>query len=151
MTATYTNDPSNRTIDAVRLLIYDRDVTTETDALLQDEEIQYFIDGQSDIRLAAAEAAEAVGAKFAGSEVRKQVGDLRIEFGDGRTMSYGQLASRLRLQAARRAMPFAGGLTKTGKSAVAADTDRVHTVFRRGMDDHERSGAVENERGILEF
>lgn len=151
MTATYTNSPATRNVDAVRLLIYDRDTIPATDALLQDEEIQYFIDGQSNIRLAAAEAAEAIGAKFAGSEVRKQVGDLRIEFGDGRTMTYGQLAAKLRLQAARRAVPFAGGLTKSGKDTVAKDTDRVQTVFRRGMDDHERTGAVENERGILEF
>ncbi len=151
MTATYTNSPGTRNIDAVRLLIYDRDTIPETDALLQDEEIQFFIDGQSNIRLAAAEAAEAIGAKFAGSESSKKVGDLWLDFGGGRTMTYGQLATQLRLQAARRAAPFAGGLTKSGKSAVAKDTDRVHTVFRRGMDDHERTGAVENERGILEF
>ena len=40
MTATYTNDPTNRPIDRVRLEIDDRDTIPETDALLTDEEIQ---------------------------------------------------------------------------------------------------------------
>ena len=139
MTATYTNDPANNQIDRVRLEIDDRDVTTETDALLTDEEIQYYIDTHSNILLAAAAAAEQLSAKFAGDPKKKKVGPLEIDYGlEGRAATFKAVAARLRAQVARRggANLFAGGLSQAKKRTEKALTDKVQPSFTIGQDDN---------------
>ncbi len=138
MTATYTNDPANRPIDRVRLEIDDRDVTTATDALLTDEEIQYFIDTHSNVLLAAAAAADQLAAKFAGDPKKKKVGPLEIDYGDeGRSAVFKAVAKRLRGQVARRSSNlFAGGLSKSKKIAERATPDKVQPPFTVGQDDN---------------
>ena len=139
MTATYTNDPANNQIDRVRLEIDDRDVTTETDALLTDEEIRYYIDTHSNILLAAAAAAEQLSAKFAGDPKTKKVGDLEIDYGsEGRAATFKAVAARLRAQVARRggANLFAGGLSQAKKRTEKAKTDKVQPSFTIGQDDN---------------
>ncbi len=150
MTATYTNQPGVRDVDTVRMLINDRDTIPATDAALSDEEIQFFVDNNSHIYLAAADAALAVGANYADGAVVKKVGDLQIEFGMGRTGTYQGLAKALRLQAARKAKPFAGGLTESGKDTAAADTDRVHPAFTVGGMDHQQAGEG-TDRGVIDY
>ncbi len=147
MTATYTNQPGVRDVDTVRLKVYDRDTTTASSAKLTDEEIQYFIDSNSHIDLAASEAALAISAKHAGEGTSKKVGDLMIE---GIGMSYRDLAKSLRLKAPRTVTPFAGGLSEAEKDAVDKDTDRPPADFERGMHDHERSGQTAD-RGVIDF
>ena len=149
MTATYTNNPAGSSRDAVRLLVFDNNVTTEANAKLSDEEIQFFIGRNSHISLAAAEAAEAIGAKFASGGTSKKVGDLQI---DGVGMSYKELADTLRSQAGRRAGSgaYAGGTSIADKDAQEADTDRIQTDITIGMDDNPQAG-TSHDRGILEF
>ena len=137
MTATYTNQPGTRNVDTVRHLINDKNVTTEADALLTDEEIQFHIDTEPHIYIAAAEAATAIASTFAASETVKQVGDLRREFGTGRVATYHALAGRLRANAYRTVTPFAGGLSEAEKTTGRQDTDRVDPAFTRGQHDHE--------------
>ena len=139
MSATYTNDPNNRQIDRVRLEIDDRDVTTETDALLTDEEIQYYLDTHSNVLLAAAAAAEQLAAKFAGDPKTKIVGPLEISYGDeGRSKTFTAVAKRLRAQVARRggANLFAGGLSQAKKRTEKALADKVQPSFTIGQDDN---------------
>lgn len=139
MTATYTNDPQNRTIDRVRLEIDDRDVTTEADALLTDEEIQYYLDTHTNVLLAAAAAAEQLAVKFAGDPKSEKVGDLVIDYGaEGRSATFKAVAKRLRAQVSRRggANMFAGGLSAAKKRTEKALADKVQPSFAIGQDDN---------------
>ena len=143
MTATYTNDPSGRTIDQIRYLIDDKDCIPETDALLSDEEIQYEIDSNSSAYFAAASAAESIAAKYASDPKSKTVDDFTLSYGDtGRSKTFGDLARRLRARGATKVVPYAGGLSKADKATMVADTDRVQPVFTIGMDDH--TGSVDS-------
>lgn len=143
MTATYTNQPGTRDIDTVRMLIDDRDTIPATDAQLSDEEIQWFLDNHNHIYLAAAAAAEGVAAKYATDVNAKTVGDLGIVYFGQRVKQYKDLAKSLRSQAAKRATPYAGGLTKSEKRTFRKDSDRVQPGVRRGM--HDNPGAVDGE------
>ena len=153
MTATFTNAPGTRPIDTVRVEIDDIDCVPETDAMLSDESIQYFIDTNSHILLAAAAAAEAVAGKFADSPSRKKVGDLEVSYGDsgGKTVSYLSLAKSLRARAYRKAGAnvYAGGVSKSDKDSIESDSDRVPVVFSVGMDDNPESGG--SDRGIIDY
>jgi len=139
LTATYTNNPSGRQIDAVRFAVDDKDCIPETDAALSDEEIQYLIDSNNHILLAAASAAERIGAKYSSDPQSKTVDDFTITYGSGRQETYGALAKRLRAEAAKAvgAKIYAGGISKSDKDAAEADTDRVLPQFSIGMDDNE--------------
>jgi len=136
MTASYTNQPGVRDIDTVRLRIADTDTIPETDAALSDEEIQYFIDSSASVLYAAANAAETIGAKYAELPVTKTVDGFTLSYGDGQSSSYAMLAKRLRRQAASNAKLYAGGLSKSDKTAAGNETDRVQPVFTLGMHDH---------------
>ncbi len=126
-------------MDTVRHLINDKNVTSSTDALLTDEEIQFHVDSEPHIYIAAAEAAIAAASKYGAAETVKQVGDLRREFGNpgGRVAQYHEIAKRLRANAYRGVTPFAGGLSKAEKQTGRQDTDRVDPVFTVGQHDHE--------------
>jgi hypothetical protein len=142
MTATYTNNPAGRPIDTVRYEIDDKDCIPETDAVLSDEEIQYLIDSNNHVLFAAADAAEAIGAKYASDPSSKDVGDFKLSYpGDGRSGTYAGLAKRLRARAAKKAGSslYAGGISKTDKAAMETDSNRVQPVFKIGMDDNETS------------
>jgi hypothetical protein len=143
---TYTNNPGSSTRDAVRLLIFDTD-TTGGKAKLSDEEIQFYINRNSHVSLAAAEAAEAVAAKYAPAGTSKQVGDLKIE---GQGVTYRELARSLRGQAARRAGSgvYAGGTSIADKKAQEDDTDRIQPEVKVGQDDHP---GTDTDRGIVEW
>jgi len=138
VTNTYTNQPGVRTVDTVRFLIDDRDCSTDSSAKLSDEEIEYLVDSNSHVLLAAAAAADAIAASYAADPTDKQVGDLRVSYGGGQPGSYQALAKQLRRQAARKASVgmYAGGISVSDKDTAAGDTDRVQPVFARGMNDH---------------
>ena len=142
MTATYTNQPGTRDIDTVRFEVDDKDCTPETDAALSDEEIQYLIDSNNHILLASAAAADTIAAKYSDAATSKKVGDLSISYGGGGdgggiAATYQLLAKALRLRAVRTAggKIYGGGLSKSEKTTVLADTDRVQHEFTVGMDD----------------
>ena len=152
MTATFTNAPGTRDVDTVRVEIDDRDCDPETDALLSDEEIQYFIDTNSHILLAAAAAADSVAIKFASDPKRKKVGDLDIDYGEGgRSGAYRDMAAKLRARAVRKAPTVATGTTISGHDAAAADTDKTQPSFTVGMDDNPESGGTHTDRGVMDY
>jgi hypothetical protein len=151
MTATFTNQPGVRDIDTVRVEIDDKDCTPETDAILTDEEIQYYIDNNAHILLASAAAADAVASKYSDDAKSKTVGDLRIDYGEGRAASYTTRAASLRQRAYRKAAGkvYAGGISVSDKRKRESDTDRVPSEITIGMDDNETSNA--SVRGVMDY
>lgn len=101
MTWTY-DGPNGSAVDRVRLLIGDTD---ETDPLLQDEEIAFFLGEAGDsIYQAAHDCCYAVGSKFARMATSKSVGDLSLSYSD-RARAFMDQAERLLELAARREPP----------------------------------------------
>ena len=139
MTATYTNDPANRPIDRVRFEVGDTNTTT---AKLSDEEIAMLIGDNNHILYAAAAAAEAIGGQSASGVSSKSVGDFSISFptgSDGGGLgSYSALAAALRNRAASKAASklYAGGISKSDKTEMVEDADRVQPQFTIGMNDN---------------
>lgn len=127
MTFTYSGNPGASDRDAVRFLIGDTDAN---DPILQDEEIDYLLADTGSVNGAALSAARSIWAKFA-RLVDKAVGDLRISYSQ-RASHYQQLIRQLEQRAAiRKAVPFAGGISKASKDSIRQDSDRVPPRFSR--------------------
>jgi hypothetical protein len=124
-----TPDYSNK--DAVRFLVGD---TNPDQKLLENEEINWLLAQNTSVYVAASEAAKAIAALY-GREVDKQVGDLRISASQ-RQKQYLDLAKQLRSRAAQSVSPYAGGISRSDKQSVVANTDRVPPAFERGMFDN---------------
>lgn len=137
MTWTYSGDPSATARDEVRFLTGDTDTT---DQLVTDEEIAYAIAQEANNRGAAVRVARAVAAKFA-RRSDMSVGDLSYSYSQ-RAKAYYELADKLELDAALySAMPYAGGITISGKETVENDSDRAPPAFKRGGMDNPASAA----------
>jgi hypothetical protein len=129
----YTPGASAR--DDVRLLIGDTDETVAPDVRLEDEDIDRLLvlttgsasPGTSGIRRSAAEAADALAAKFA----RKAEGGPLSS--TSRAQELRATARNLRASAVSAAAPSAGGISIASKADADADTDRVAPAFRKGM------------------
>lgn len=136
MTWSYSHDPATSDKDAVRFLVGDTD---SSEQLISDEEIQFALKEEPNVRRAAAFVARAIAAKFA-READRSVGDLRIAYSQ-RSRGFYDLADRLEADASRRtnvlrAMPYAGGISVADKESVEDDTDRVRPSFAKGMHDY---------------
>lgn len=114
----------------VRLLVFD---TNTKKQILQDEEIQFFLDENPNIYRAAAGACESIAASL-GREIDRSV----IGANDSPTRSadfYTELAKRYRARANSNAKIFAGGRTVSGKETLAEDDDAIQPSFAVGQDD----------------
>lgn len=145
--ATYGNDPENSELDHVRLLIGD---TTCADALLLDNEINFFLANEANPCYAAAEAARAIAAKFARKVtigtggVSKSLSDLMQHFLD--------LARSLRIKADELGgAPVFTALRKSDKRADREDEDLVQPVFFVGQDDNPRKPFRRDRRDLDPF
>ena len=130
MTWTYSGNPADSDRDKVRFLVFDTDTN---DQLLSNEEIAWLLSEQTNVYLAAANAAEVIAAKFAKDITRSAVG-LSATVGN-RAQFYLDLADKLRDQVGttnQRAEVFAGGLTVSGKDSLDSDSDAVQPSFRIG-------------------
>jgi hypothetical protein len=127
---TFTYDPTDLAANPLmqlRLLIGDRD---EARPLMQDEELEYWLDSEGGVREAAIAALEAAAATFS-QKADRTIGPLRI--------SYSQISAALcsRAQGLRidrlalTVVPYAGGLSHTEKFTERTDTDRVDPFFTR--------------------
>ena len=133
MTWTYSGNPATSDRDKVRFLVFDTDTNEQ---LINNEEIDWLLSEQSNIYLAAANAAEAIAAKFAKDITRNAVG-LSATVGN-RARFYLDLADKLRDQVGttnQRGDVFAGGLTISGKDALDNDSDAVQPAFKIGQFD----------------
>lgn len=127
MTWTYTADPTSSDIDAIRLLIGD---TVSTDPQLSDEELQWFLDTEGSVNGAAAAAVRSLIAKYA-RLVDKSVGDLSLSYSQRVAAYKALLATIERRQAIGSAAPVVGGISRSRKDEVDADSDRVEPAFKR--------------------
>jgi hypothetical protein len=127
----FSYEPGASDKDTVRLLVGDTDPDKRQ---LHDEEIAWFLTENSNVYLAAAEAAKAIAALY-GRDVDKQVGDLKISASQ-RQKQYLDLAKQLRSRVGRSISPYAGGISRSDKIAVEQDTDRVRPAFRRNQFDN---------------
>lgn len=122
----------------VRMRLMD---TSSTLYKLQDEEIQALLDTFSSKYMAAAAAAEQLGALYAGKS-DKTIGKLSISQGGG-SERYATLAASLRREANLYASPFAGGISADDKASEESDTDRVKPAFSVGQfEDTDASSGV---------
>lgn len=130
MTWSYSGDPSDSTLDAVRFLCGDTDTT---DQLLNNEEVSFLILGQPSEFNAAADACEAIASKFARKIDRNAIGlsaalSQKVRHYEGR-------AERLRRMATRDLEIFVGGLSISDKDALFDNADATQPSFSIGQDD----------------
>lgn len=132
MTFTYNSSSISTDLAKVRLLIGD---TSTGDQLLQDEEINFFVDSEPSIYHAGAMACEAIAAEFS-RKADKQVGDLKINASQ-KAEAYAKRAKKLMAMAKTRGSAgiYAGGISKTDKQTQEQDSDRVEPDFYREMHD----------------
>ena len=129
MAATY-NPAMPAKLDKVRFLVQDTVVAT---AMLQDEEINFMLSEYPNYKMAAANCADILSSKFAGMAEEKKIGNMTLVYRD-KSKKYADLANRLRMQASKVVLPYAGGISQNDKEAIEDDTDRVQPSFRRGQD-----------------
>lgn len=129
--------------DDVRMLIGDTDDSVNADLRLEDEEIARFLElntsspaspGRSGLFRSAAEAADALAAKFA-RKAEGSSGPNRIA-PSSRAQELRATANRLRTRSNEGAGMYAGGTSVSDKAAAAADTDRVQPSFTTGQFDN---------------
>lgn len=113
-------------IGKVRLLIGDTD---STDVLLQDDEIDLFINTYGTIQLAASNAAMAIAAKFS-RNADKQIGSLRLSF-SSRAQNYRNMAKEIKQYSSSMLRGYVGGVSKSDNTVNLNNSDRVSPSFRR--------------------
>lgn len=127
----YSGDPSSSSLDAVRFLIGD---TTQEIALFDDREILYQISQIPNLKLAGAELLEVKAREFA-RQADISVGDISKSLSSVSENLF-KAADKLKNDAGKSALPFFGGLSQSGKTALAASTDDVQPSFYRNMMDN---------------
>lgn len=137
MAFTYTAG-STSDLNRVRLLVGDTDSAAAEQQRLEDDEITDLITMYGGYRAAAPAAADALSAKFARLATSKSMGQASLAW--DRFKQLRQLAQDLRAQAARVAIPFAGGMSQDLRDTNRQDTDLIQPRFRTGMLDNPPSG-----------
>jgi hypothetical protein len=120
------------------------DVSTSTGSeIFADAEIDYFAGGYGNAHLAASAAVASLigsdrGQTLAGV-VSKQVGDLKLDYGSGMSISeiLGSKSKALRMIGVRKVGPYVGGISVADKDANQDDTDWAQGFARVGQFDHE--------------
>ena len=138
---TYSGDPDANPKDAVRFYLGDTD---PDDPQFYDQEVLYLLKKfNGNVLLAAADGARALAGKYS-RRADKAVGDLRLSFSQ-QAQHYWELAKRLQTEAGKRAVPYAGGISKSDKKTQEEDTDRVRPAFKRGMMRNKRAPSVQED------
>jgi hypothetical protein len=127
MTWTYNSASITTNLAKVRLQIGDTDTN---DQQLTDEEIQFFIDTEQTIYMAAYRCALALVAEYA-RKVDKEMGDLKL-LAAQRHRHYLKLAAELKEKNVP-GIPSAGGVYISEKDTLEDNTNLVKPFFQRGM------------------
>jgi hypothetical protein len=128
MSWSYSGDPSTTSVDAVRFLIGDTD---DTDPQLQNEEINWRINQEGTIKVAAYKCCLNLIAKYS-RKADRSIGDLRMSFSQ-QAEAYRKLATDIMVDAAVMAQPYSGGISPTEKLNETLDPTTVQPTFKRGM------------------
>lgn len=125
----YSNNPASSSKDAVRFLIQDVNTSKQ---LVQDEEIEWAVDQEANIYMAAARVCRTLVLK-AGGQKRKRISDFDISYDP--TM-YATLAGSLEARGAGHQLPYCGGISIGDKLAQQSDTDAVSPSFAKNLDNN---------------
>jgi len=137
----YSNNPENSELDAVRFLIGDTDAS---DPQLNNNEIEYTLSTEGSVTKAAVSCCEALYAKYS-RLVDETVGSVSFRLST-RAKQYMDLSKTLRRKNdIRSAKVYAGGISKTDKSVEETNTDRVDPEFTRDLHDNNCSSTDDNE------
>lgn len=141
---TYSGDPSSSPKDEVRFLTGD---TVKSRPLFDDREIVWQISQTPNTKMAGAELLLAKSSEFA-TQADVRVGDVSKAFSKV-SEALAKRSKGLRDQALKRALPFFGGLTKSGKRDLALRTDDVQPAFSIGQTDD--ASAVQLNKDVSEL
>jgi hypothetical protein len=144
--STYTGDPADRPVDAVRFHLGD----TAAPFALTDEEIEWLIAAAADDTLAAAlVGARSMAARFS-KLVDSTVGDIQKSYSQ-QYKHFAEVVDRLSTDVSTVAaaesvpVPWAGGISYAERDANDGDGDLIPPYFFEGMDD--RPGTVATRDG----
>lgn len=127
MAWTYSGNPGSSSRDAVRFLVGD---TNSRAQKLQDGEIDWLVSQYTNVYKAAGYAARAIAAKFA-DLVDKSLGDFRLAYSQRQQAYLNMAKTYLNQAAARTAMPYAGGISRSDKMIDQMNTDLEQPTFYR--------------------
>lgn len=131
MTISYTGNPANSSIDALRLMVGD---TNCTQALLHDEELAYLLTTYTTVNAAVPEALRAMLLRCAQDTLVSADGITR-DLTERRVALERRLADVLRLAQFRSVVPFVGGTSLAERDTRREASDLVQPAFQR--DQHE--------------
>jgi hypothetical protein len=136
MTWTYSGDPGASALDELRFLIGD---TNTLDQQLTDEELNYLLgENSGDAKAAAPDAIGALITKYA-RLCDQTTGDISIKYSQ-RAQAYRDMLEDLTSAGGLASITpdnlYAGGISKSDKTSVEGDTDRVAPNFSLGMTDN---------------
>jgi hypothetical protein len=146
MSFSYSGDPSDSDLDAIRFYVQDTDTA---DALIQDEEIQFLIDTwyplSNSLIYIAAVTAEVIASKFA-REVSSSADGVSVS-SDQLQAKYQSLAEQLRDQYTREVSASSGVSFTSDMWDLQHDPSIKPLSFSIGMDDNPLGGAQPPPRG----
>lgn len=128
----YNSDDLSTSLNQVRRLIGD---VNSTSAEFSDDEVNFFVDAESNIYGASAMACRSLSAKYAVA-VDKAVGDLKISLSD-KYEHYRKLTQDFELKALKKGAPtiYGGGTSRSDKTSRGNDSDRTPNAFVRNQND----------------
>ncbi len=133
MTCSYSGDPSDSDLDAVRFLIRDTDCTKN---VFENEEITFTLGEEANIYTAAACLLEAAINKITGTLSSKKVGDLALSFNVAETRNR---INTLRWKGrVKYEIPLVPAQDRDSKREHREDVDNVPPFFTREIHDIDR-------------
>jgi hypothetical protein len=126
----YSGNPNDSELDAVRFLIQDTDTSAE---VLADAEIQYLLDQNGAPLKAAIVAADALANRYATDSTTYRIGNVEVRRSQ-RAAQFRRRAEELRNMLLEQGVTlYAGGISVADKADVVADTDRVSPAISVGI------------------
>lgn len=139
----YTDNPSTKNSDAIRLMVGDISTSTSREFLSDKAYTYFFAQSSNNVFLAAQLACQSLGSLFASTAVEKKVGDLLVRKNPDMAASYLRLGKAFGAQALATVSPSAGGISKSDKRNAERDMDRAQPAFiRKIMDNYLALDAV---------
>lgn len=128
MAFTWTGDPANSNIEAIRWYIDD---TASSNAKFQDAEITYAYNQEVSILGASALLCEQLAAKYAG-EANRSLGPMSISLSN-LSKQYENKAQMYRRRKIAYAKPYAANISETDRDTWEDDSDVNQPVFEKDM------------------
>lgn len=115
----------------VRFLVQDTTDSTARPALLQDAEIDFTLETEANIYMAAAMCCDALSTRFRGL-VNKTVGNLSLTY-DRAAETWKAISDRLRRRGSLHMLPTAGGILVADRDAIWEDTTLLRPDIFSGI------------------